>query len=166
MHLISEYFYTLNRPVHTEKSPGARSCVALHPVCAQNKCLISNADSMIEKTLKMHPKESLLRKTQGIWKSFQNTGNFVCSSYQFLGSKAKMKYIVIFAGQFYNIFSQGLNVFAKSKPHMKQWEITEICKGKMWLDRDIRPPLSKKSFPVSWVGKKKASRRSGIFFFP
>ena len=85
----------------------------------------------------MNPKESLLRKTQGIWKSFQNTGNFVCSSYQFLGSNAKMKYIVIFAGQFYNIFSQGLNVFAKSKPHMKQWEITEICKGKMWLDRDI-----------------------------
>ena len=33
MHLILEYFYTSNRPVHAEKLPGARSCVALHTMC-------------------------------------------------------------------------------------------------------------------------------------
>ena len=29
----------------------------------------------------------------------------------------------------------------------------------------LRPPLSKKSFPVGRVGKKTASREVGIFFF-
>ena len=34
--------YNLYRPVHTETLQGARICVPLHPVCAQNICLISN----------------------------------------------------------------------------------------------------------------------------
>ena len=32
---------------------------------------------------------SLLGKTQGIWKSYQNTGNLVCSSCKFPDSKGK-----------------------------------------------------------------------------
>ena len=39
---IFSYYYTVYRPVYTEKLPCARFCVLLHPVCAQNKCLISN----------------------------------------------------------------------------------------------------------------------------
>ena len=31
---------------------------------------------------------------------------------------------------------------------------------------NVRPPLSKKSFPVGQVGKKTASREVGIFLFP
>ena len=33
------------------------------------------------------------------------------------------------------------------------------------LIRDVRPPLSKKSFPVGRVGKTTARREVGIFFF-
>ena len=32
-------------------------------------------------------------------------------------------------------------------------------------DRSLRPPLSKKSFPVDRVGTKTASREAGFFFF-
>ena len=32
--------------------------------------------------------------------------------------------------------------------------------------RDLGPLLIKKSFPVCWVGEKKASREVGILFFP
>ena len=38
-------------------------------------------------------------------------------------------------------------------------------KKKSDIYKHIRPPLSKKLFPVCRVGKRKASRRSGIFFF-
>ena len=34
-----------------------------------------------------------------------------------------------------------------------------------WVGRVLRPPLSKKSFPVSRVSKKTASREVGNFFF-
>ena len=37
----------------------------------------------------------------------------------------------------------------------------EVC----MLFQPFRPPLSKKSFPVGRVGKKKASREVGFFFF-
>ena len=43
--------------MRTKQSPGARFCVPLHPVCAQNKCLISNTDPICTQCskLRVHP---------------------------------------------------------------------------------------------------------------